>query len=358
LSFYSNHFIDKAPSYDRRVADLVRATADPPNRGSMVSFGTTILTDSRRSSVEGAVVGVARTASLSAPVKASLTRGPRLNAGSQEATLSYLVPSPLPSTQPSQISLPPGESPPAIVEFGDRQEIIHPHRFQSYGSPHSAVPLNQSTPFQNYFPTPTMATAYRPAKLPSSPPLPEIPSPPLSRSSSRSKPRRSSVLSTLARAPSRVAKTMSWFRKKPLPPSPPKEKYEKALPDPDDILTRQDLAIRAAINLNVGELPYTSPTPFMHSILNSLSDRTRANRRSVVLDERGLESNTKPGVVSSLVSRRNAVYFILGLFATLAAVIPIAVVFGLRARSAVATTFTCAGGVMTGTFCQLSESHT
>ena len=416
----------EAPSYYRRVSDLLRAANEPTvaARDSIASTGITT-SDSQRSSVDGAVVGMARTASLSVRAKALLTQRPSLGLEGQDLTLPYLVPSPSTSVGPSETSL---MLAPSIVtrvaprmspdtdqegrrEVGtssfasplrantikapqvfpenvyesqqspdDRGDEISLQRFQSRDMPHSAVPLNQSTPFQNYFPSAGNPSAYKHPKQNGSftPPGGSMPS----RSYSQSK-RRSSVITTLSRASSRAARAMSWFRKKPLPslpPSPTLEKQGKTLPNPDDDLTVPDLVLRAAAMdhyLSVGELPYTSPrsspAPFeqsharrasaprasMASVLSSFSDRARERRMKPAgfsqIPEPKPESIElgKTHLTGCLASRRRTVIFFVALWVALAVSIPIGVVFGRRALTRNDAVSNCADG-LAGVSCQLS----
>ncbi|KAG9056088.1 hypothetical protein FS842_000317, partial [Serendipita sp. 407] len=120
----------QAPSYDRRVSDLVRAANEDPRIST--ASDTSLTSASLRSSVDGAVVGVARAASLSARAKILLTRGPSIGHSSQEVTLPYIVPSPLPSAIPSEMSLTPSgpeipsTAPLNLKTIDIRQEFLSP----------------------------------------------------------------------------------------------------------------------------------------------------------------------------------------------------------------------------------------
>lgn len=268
------------------------------------------------------------------------------------------------------------------VGFEDYGNEISMQRFQSRDMPHSAVPLNQSTPFQNYFPSPTVPSAYRFPKHDSPITPPDASTPSRSRSLSK---RRSSVITTFSRASSQAAKAMSWFRKKPLPSlpsSPTEEKQVKTIRNPDDDMTVPELALRAATMdhyLTVGELPYTSPTASpiplnqghmrrasgprasIASVLSSFSDRARGERRSrptgfSQIPEGNQEvveiGNTRPA--GFLASRRKTIIFFVVLWCILAVAIPVGVVLGRRAFSRNTVASNCADG-MAGASCQLSK---
>ncbi|KAG8818241.1 hypothetical protein FRC17_010893 [Serendipita sp. 399] len=428
----------QAPSYDRRVSDLIRAAYEDPrmSAASEISFTT----DSIRNSIDGAVVGVARTASLSARAKLLLTRGPlSIGDGSQEVTLPYVVPSPLPSAIPSELSVvpsaapeipsttplnlrtidirqnflssvsplqrsPPIEDPAAAGAFpesvGSGQtfpevgSVVSLQRYQLNDIPHSAVPLNQSTPFQNQFPSPVVPTSFKPT-VPSSKlavehsnsPLPSSSSP---HSLSKRLSNRSSILSSISKASSRAVKAISFFRKKPLPPVPNASTHnlgEKGLPHPDDDMSVPDLAKRAADMdeyLAAGELPYQSPiTPSrmeglhgqvprstaarmsVHSVLGSLSDRirgdTRRTKRQVgfaPLPDPKLEANVPredtPPNIRALRHRRKWVIFIVCVCIS-AIGLTAAILFG-RPRRSGASVMACSDSAMTGETCQLNST--
>lgn len=420
--------IDRAPSYDRRVAELVQATNEspPPPRESAASLTSYTTTDTSRNSVDGAVVGVARTASLSARARALLTRGPSINTGSQELTPSYLIPSPLPSAQFSDASLPSTPSvipqtaplnlrkndatnlrqpdtalqrPPAIKELGsfpesvgssrslgEGSDAISLHRIQSHDVPHSAVPLNQSTPFQNYFPDSSTPTSYRPSRVSLNPDPPGTPTSRPSHSGSKPRSQRSSILSNLGRPPSRIIKALSWFRKMPLPelpPSPTREKGEKIQSNTNDESPTPDLSGHAA-GMNeyndVGVLPSRNPAPrldveskgYTHginpprrsiqSVISTLSDRAKPERRRTKsvgfapLNDHRLESNDRQeNLLTSSLQRRKIIWFVIVICALLAVSIPIAVVFSRKSERLPLVATTCTDEAMTGASCQLSE---
>jgi hypothetical protein len=411
----------EAPSYNRRVSDLLRAANEPVvlTRDSFFSTSTGMATsDDQHSSVEGAVLGVARATSFSAHAKALFTYGPSLVAESQRVTPSYVVPSPSASVGPSENSLrlarsivtsvaprtspditereevlgkarnlsphfgslprppatqtPAGAFPESVnsgLPYDDREDEISLQQFQSRDTPHSAVPLNQSAPFESYFPGGGAPSAYRQSKHA------ETFNPDLSRFQSKS--RRSSVLTTISRASSRAARALSWFRKKPLPslpPSPTRDKHEKTLPNPDDDMSAPDLALRAAVldqYLEVGELPYnspsTSPLPLgqqdvrrpsaprrsMQSVLGSLRERRTTPVRSSQIPAGKLEDReARVGNRRSFfASRRRKIWCFAFLWCSLVIAVPIGVVFG---RRALRNTSDCGDG-LTGASCQLSE---
>jgi hypothetical protein len=418
-----------APSYDRRVSDLLRAAAERPKRDSIMSSQTDT-TESIRDSVEGAVLGVARTASLTARAKALLKQPVSIvSTGREPSTLSYLVPSPHQSTLPSETSLPAAtleaqtprtgmldvSAPPLQRHAYTQNYGLFPESVQSqsieggddislrriYSSdvPNSALPLNQSTPFQSTFYQNMSPSAYR-GPTDATTYNPEFTEPHLHRNNSKSskRSRRGSVLSSITKASSHAAKSFSWLTRRSLPPvprSPPRMPYEKELPNPDDDLTVPELAKRAAIMdhyLSVGELPYTSPTssPYLaphaynsvhntqrpigrrsfQSVLSSFSNGGRAERIErnererrfagnsgfVSLPETQRESifRSRVSMGSSLsIHRKKVAIFVFLAVIIIAIAIPVGVVLGKRAqhRSSVAL---CAGGVMTGASCELS----
>ncbi|CAG7847689.1 SubName: Full=Uncharacterized protein {ECO:0000313/EMBL:CCA67843.1} [Serendipita indica DSM 11827] len=413
----------EAPSYDRRLSDLVRGMVPAP-RESVVSAAT-ITTDSDRSSVDGAVVGVARTASLSARAKALLTRGPSIGHASQDTAIPYLVPSPLPSAALTEDSATLGQSnpdsvaplklrtvdirndylsaisplhpPPPIKDMAVFPESVRSGSFDDVGSqlslqryptndiPHSAVPLNQSTPFQNQFPTSVVPTSFRSLQPNFASDSSESPR---SRSPSKRRSNRSSVMSSLTRASSRAAKAMSFFRRKPLPPLPttlPNDSKEKKYPNPDENMSAPDPAVRAAVMdqyLAAGDLPYkspvTSPTTAqvhgpviqqdaqrrsIHSVLSSLSDRARANHRRArsagfaQIPDSKLEANLpRKSRPSSFVATKRRRLVIAFLFLCVCAVgIAAGVIFG-RPQPKSDNAPICEDGAMTGASCQINAT--
>ncbi|PVG04607.1 hypothetical protein CPB86DRAFT_803401 [Serendipita vermifera] len=451
----SKHTSVEAPSYKRRVSDLMRAATEPPTRESLASSIITT-TDSSRNSIDAAVVGVARTASLSARAKALLTRGPSIHTVNQEATtLSYLVPSPLPSAQVSHTSL--GGEPSIVTQVtlleseaddsshhqiettapltlrrpapikdfstfpesvgsaksstdGMGDEIIL-QRIQSRDVPHSAFPLNQSTPFRDYF-SPAIPTSLRNQQsIDTSYQDPVINH---SRNQSKSRNIRISVMSSISDASARAAKTMSWFRKKPLPDVPNastsglgREKYGRGQNEKnsDEDLTVLDLAKRAIEMdqyLTVGELPYSNApgadSNYRHpyatgegalnntvervntvrhkanpvrmslpSAISSLSDlANRRNLRTIgfsQLQEGRKQSNLpqrqdeETGEKKLKSNRKRRTMIVVLVFICVSAfLIPIGIIFGRKARGTQSGAEICDDGVMTGASCQLNST--
>lgn len=414
----------EAPSYDRRVSDLLRAATEPTGPARDSSTGTDFsISNSPHDSIDGAVLGVARTTSLSVRAKALLTRAEAIVSESPETMLPYIVPSPSTSFSPSEASLVlapsivarvgPRTSPDTIdgedssekrgkspshlsvphtfgraspesagigQPYNDLGEDIGSQRFNFSEVPHSAIPFNQSTPFQHSFPNMGIPSAYKHPKHADSFNIGE-----LSRNSSQSKSRshRSSILTTISRASSRAARAMSWFRKKPLPPlpaSPTRGKEGKALPHPDDDMSVLDLALRAATldqYLSVGELPYNSPraSPLppgqehvqgssmprmsIQSVLSSMSDRARRERKKKSvgfsqIPEGKLEPHKPRNQSHPFATKRRKIWAFALFWCVLAIAVPIGVVFGRRALGNISAATNCSDG-MVGASCQLSK---
>jgi hypothetical protein len=429
----------------------MRAAVEPQTRESLASSIITT-TDSTRNSIDGAVVGVARTASLSARAKALLTRGPSIQ---DNATLPYLVPSPLPSAQVSHTSL--GGEPSIVTQVtvldSEADDISHHridttaplalrrpppiqdsvgfpesvgsaqssldgvgdeivlHRIQSRDAPHSAFPLNQSTPFRDYF-SPAVPTSLRNQQ--NIAPYQDQVTTHL-RNQSKSRNIRMSVMSSISDASARAAKTMSWFRKKPLPDVPGastsgmgRDKQfgrGQAEKDSDEDLAVMDLAKRAIEMdqyLTVGELPYANApgteSSYRHpyatgegalnptlervntvrhkanpvrmslpSAISSLSDlANRRNFRAVGFSQlqEGVrqpkhpqtqqQDEEKGGDKVKRTRRRRIMIVILVFVCVSAFLIPIGIIFGRKARRTGSGAALCDDGVMTGASCQLS----
>ncbi|KAG8759139.1 hypothetical protein FRC14_006612, partial [Serendipita sp. 396] len=413
----------QAPSYDRRVSDLVRAANEDPRIST--ASDTSLTSASLRSSVDGAVVGVARAASLSARAKILLTRGPSIGHSSQEVTLPYIVPSPLPSAIPSEMSLTPSgpeipstaplnlktidirqeflspvsplQRPPRIEDpaalfpesvgsgqsLAEVQSVVSLQRYQTADIPNSAFPLNQSTPFQNQFPNPVVPTSFKPAHSPNL--VADQPNSSSSRSPSKRRSNRSSIISSISKASSRAAKVVSFFRKKPLPPLPtssPQYVEGKQLPHPDDNMSVQELAKRAVVMdeyLAVGELPYHSPITSpaiegphrsnpvrvsVHSVLGSLSDRARFEPKrsrqvgfaalpSPKQEENAAREETPPNVRAFRNRRKWALFVV---FICVAAIGLTAAVLFARPKKSAVSVAACNDEAMTGATCQLNAT--
>ncbi|KAG8873151.1 hypothetical protein FRC20_008550 [Serendipita sp. 405] len=306
----------QAPSYDRRVSDLVRAANEDPRIST--ASDTSLTSASLRSSVDGAVVGVARAASLSARAKILLTRGPSIGHSSQEVTLPYIVPSPLPSAIPSEMSLTP--SGPEIP---------------------STAPLNLKTiDIRQEFLSPASSRAAKVVSFFRKKPLP------------------------------------------PLPTSSPQYVEGKQLPHPDDNMSVQELAKRAVVMdeyLAVGELPYRSPITSpaiegphrsnpvrvsVHSVLGSLSDRARFEPKrsrqvgfaalpSPKQEENAAREETPPNVRAFRNRRKWALFVV---FICVAAIGLTAAVLFARPKKSAVSVAACNDEAMTGATCQLNAT--